>query len=593
MPNLRIAVARHNGRLISFMTCPVESYARQITSGAIPACKWVRFACQRHLDDLETGHERGLRWDQKAAERAIKFFRFLKHSKGEHAGKPFVLSPDQQFEIGSIFGWKRADGTRRFREAWIEKPRKMGKTTEAAGVGLYMTLGDGEAGAECYSVATKRDQAKLSHSEAKRMVRASPDLSRRVQVLRDNISVDATNSKYEPLGADANTADGLNPHCLIQDEVHAWKGREFWDVLDTAMGARRQPLKFSITTAAYDTREETVYDEQRKYAENVLSGRYPDDSFFAVIWSIDEGDDWQSESSWRKANPNLSVTVGIDYLRDKYHKAKGSPASINAFKRLYMNIRTKSVDGWLPMDLWDKCGLERFDEKELLGRDCWGGLDIANSSDLAAFVLVFPWEDGFRLLPWFWCPSEARDTRGKALRDVLSPWIEGGFIEATEGNEIDLNRIEERIKVCNSLYNIRGIAYDPFNATALAQNLTRDLGIAMEKFLQNIRQYNEPCRLLESLVRQGKFWHNAHPVLTWMAGNVTIKTDGINNQMPDRKKSANKIDGIPAAIMGLSWASLSQDDVSVYETRGILTLDKEDQPVPVMAAASYDEDEDF
>lgn len=534
--------------------CQVLSYARRVVAGKIPVCKWVKLACQRHLSDLESN--RGIWWDQKACDRALKFFGFLKHSKGEFAGKPFVLEPWQQFVIGCIFGWKRANGTRRFREAWIEIPRKNGKTQMAAAVALLLLIADLEGGAEVYSCATKRAQAKLSHDEAKRMVKRSPSLKKKVDVYRDNLSVESTDSKYEPLGADADTADGTNPSGLILDEVHAWKGREFWDVLDTASGARRQPLKFCITTAAVDSRTETVYDEQHKYAKNVLDDKYPDDSLFAVIYTIDDGDAWDDESIWAKANPNLGISVSLEYLRDKHRKAKGSPAAVNAFKRLYLNVRTASVDGWLPMDLWDRCGLTTFDAAELIGLDCWGGLDIANSSDLAAFVLIFRWEEGYRLLCWFWCPSDARDTRGQKLRELLAPWIDGEFIAATEGNEIDLKAIEERAKEAAVLYNLREIAFDPWNATATAQNLTAD-GIEMVKFPQNIRTFNEPARLLESLVRQGKLWHNANPVLTWMAGNVTIKQDGIGNMMPDRKKSANKIDGIPALIMGLARASMA------------------------------------
>jgi phage terminase large subunit-like protein len=541
--------------------CPVLAYARDITEGRIPACKWVKLACKRHLDDLANGEARGIWWDQKAADRAIRFFGFLKHSKGKSAGQPFVLSLWQKFVVGCVFGWKRADGTRRFRDAWLEVPRKMGKTTLAAGIALLLLVADNEMGCEVYSTATKRDQSKLSHGEAKRMVKASPALKKRIEIYRDNLSVESTNSKYEPIGADADTADGLNPHGLICDEVHAWKGREFWDVLDTAMGARAQPLKFCITTAAADSRQETVYDEQHKYAKNVLEGRYPDDALFALIYTIDADDDWTDEKSWAKANPNLGISVAIDYLRDKFRKAERSPSSANAFKRLYLNVRTASADGWLPMDLWDKCGLATFDPKELDGKDCFGGLDIANSSDLAAFVLIFPWEDGFRLIAFFWCPDEARDTRGQKLRDLLAPWVEAGFINATEGNEIDLKAIEECVKECASKYNLRQVAFDPWNATATAQNLMAH-GIAMFKFLQNIHNFNEPSRLFESLVRQCRLQHNANPVLTWMAGNVTMKSDGVGNMMPDRKKSANKIDGIPAGIMSLSQATLAPAESS-------------------------------
>lgn len=539
--------------------CPVRSYARDVVEGKIIACKWVKAACKRHLDDLNS--DRGIWWDQAACDRALKFFGFVRHSKGDFAGKVFILERWQKFIIGCLFGWKRADGSRRFREAWIEIPRKNGKTQMAAAVALLLLLADFEGGAEVYSAATKRDQAKLSHGEAKRMVKASKSLKRLVDVYRDNLSVEKTNSKYEPLGADADTADGLNPSGLILDEVHAWKGRDFWDVLDTAMGARRQPLKFCITTAGADSGQETVYDEQHKYAKRVLdeNDNHNDDAFFGIIYTIDDGDDWQNPKSWAKANPNLGVSVRLDYLQDKFNKANKSPASQNAFKRLYLNVRTASVDGWLPMEEWKKCGSANllFDENELLGKECFGGLDLANTGDLAAFVLVFPWDDGYRLLCWFWCPKEPRDTRAQKLRErILAPWIDAEWIEATEGNEIDYNRIREQINTCGTMYDIKQIAFDPYNATQFAQDLAED-GFEAWKFLQRIGIYNEPCRLFERLVREGKLWHNANPVLSWMAGNVTIRQDGIGNMMPDRKRSANKIDGIPAAVMALARASLA------------------------------------
>ena len=309
---------------------PVVEYMHGVQEGTIPACQLVRLAVERHARDLETGAERGLRFDREAAGYALRFFSFLRHSKGEWAGQPFALEPWQQFLIWAAFGWKRADGLRRFRTVYEEVPRKNGKTTMLAGLGLYLLTADGEPGAEVYSAATKRDQAKLSWTEAVRMRGASPSLSRMVQHFRasDNLSVEATASKFQPLGADADTMDGLNIHAALIDELHAHRTRAVVDVLNTATGSRRQPLIWEITTAGYD--RNSVCYEHHEYSRQVLEGTVEDDSWLAWISTIDEGDDWKDESTWAKANPNLGISVKLDDLRRKAEQAKRMPSAQNA-----------------------------------------------------------------------------------------------------------------------------------------------------------------------------------------------------------------------------------------------------------------------
>src|SRR5512139_1249755 len=292
-----------------------EQYIDDVVAGRVVACHWVQAACQRHVDDLKHGAERGLHFDREAAEHVLKFFTILKHSKGEWAGRPLVLEPWQQFLIWTLFGWKRADGTRRFRTAYIEVARKNGKSTIGAGVGLYLLAADGEPGAEIYSAATKRDQARITHLEAVRMVKASPMLRKRIRTFRDNLNIEGTASKFEPLGADADTLDGLNIHGAIIDEIHAHKTREVWDKLDTGTGARRQPLMFGITTAGYD--RQSLCWTLNEYSKKVLDGVIEDDTFFALIYTLDDGDDWQDETTWIKANPNLKVSKKNDDLRRK------------------------------------------------------------------------------------------------------------------------------------------------------------------------------------------------------------------------------------------------------------------------------------
>ena len=303
----------------------VTAYARAVLAGEISACELIKAACRRHLRDLEDGGSRGLAWRPDAAQFRIGFYpRFLRHSKGEWARKPFDLSPWQKFIVGSIFGWKRANGTRRYRYAYIEVPRKNGKSQLAAGIGLDMLLCDGEAGAEVYATATKKEQARIIFDEAKRMVANSPALKAEVKPFKLNLSVDQTASKFEPLSSDEKTLDGLNPHCVLVDELHAHKTRALLDVMDTAMGARRQPLIVIITTAG-DTAPGSVYANEHEYARNVLEGTLENDDVFAFVATLDKDDRWDDPEAWAKANPNWGVSVNFDDMRRQATKAKGSP----------------------------------------------------------------------------------------------------------------------------------------------------------------------------------------------------------------------------------------------------------------------------
>lgn len=552
--------------------CPVRSYAEAVVAGKVPACKWVKLACRRHLADLATGHERGLWWDQRAADHACEFFAFLRHSKGKWNDRPFVLSAWQAFIVGSLFGWKRADGTRRFRIAFVEVPRKNGKTTLAAGIALYLLVCDGEAGAEVYSAATKRDQAKLVFEDAKAFVARSPQLASIVERWKHSLQIPAARSKFEPLGADADTTDGLNPFVAVCDEIHAWKSRDLWDVLLTGMGARDQPLALPITTAGDFA--ESIYNELHTDVEQVLEGVVADDEVFGFIATVDAEDDWRDSAAWAKANPNLGVSLREDELATVIKRAERQPSGQNRVKRNRLNIRTAALDAWLRLDLWDRGGAA-FDDAELAGKPCFGGLDIANTSDLAAFVLAFPWglskgEPVYRVKCWFWCPGDADDATGERLRRKLFPWAQAGHVEFTEGSTIELARVEAVIKEAAGRYEIKGIAYDPWNAGATAQALIA-AGLDAKPFTQNCPTYNEPCRAFERAVIDGRLSHGGNPVLRWMASSCVVKTNGAGYMMPDRKRSRDKIDGIPAAVMAVAGEMKSRfeaDGPSIYETRG-------------------------
>ena len=543
-------------------------YARAVVAGKIPAGKWTRLACERHLRDLEDGADRGLVFDEAASQHAVEFFRFLKHSKGEWAGQVFELAPWQTFVVAVLFGWKNAAGLRRYRVAYIEVPRKSGKSTLAAGVGLYLFFADGEPGAEVYTAATKRDQARITHGEATRMVQASPALRRRIGVFRDNLHVVGTASKFEPLGADADFMDGLNVHGAIVDELHAHRTREVWDVLETATGSRRQPLLFSITTAGYD--RDSICWELHEYGQKVLEGILDDDTFFAYIAALDEGDDWADEAVWSKANPSLGVSVKLDDLRRKARKAKETPAAQNAFRRLHLCEWTQQEERWLDVGAWDACAFP-VDPEALRGRRCVAGLDLSSTTDLTALVLYFPNEEGpSEVLPFFWMPGDNVLQRSRSDRVPYTVWADAGHLELTEGNIVDYAAIRERVHDLAERYDLAEIAYDRWNATSLITQLQGD-ELTVVPFGQGFASMSAPTKELEKLVLGRQIAHGGHPVLRWNVSNAMVRQDPAGNYKLDRAKSRARIDGVVALAMAIGRGMVQQDeDRSVYDERGAL-----------------------
>lgn len=554
---------------------PVDAYAEAVVSGKIVAGELIRLACERHLRDLKTCKIRGLYFDHDAANHALEFFRFLRHSKGEWAGCTFQLEPWQQFIVGSIFGWKRADGTRRFRTAYVEVPRKNGKSTLAAGVGLYLFVADGEYGAEVYSAATKRDQAKIVWDEAANMVRRSPALATRIRVFsgKANMHIPETRSKFEPLGADADTLDGLNVHAAIVDELHAHKTRAVWDVLETATGARRQPLEFAITTAGTD--QNSICYELHEYAVDILKHIIQDDTFFVYIATIDEGDDWKDPRVWAKANPNLGVSVKIDDLVRKCEKAKKLPAAQNAFLRLHLNVWTQQVNRWIDLQLWDEqAGI--VDEENLRGRVCYGGLDLSSVSDIAAWVMVFPDEKDPELvdvLCRFWVPEAKLHDDQNRYRDQYRVWARAGFLKTTPGDAVDYGFIKAQILRDAQTYRLVDLNIDRlFQAHQLAIELQEE-GLTVVGMGQGFASMAAPMKEFERRLLARKIRHGGNPVLRWMADNVAVKQDPAGNLKPDKASSQGKIDGIVALVMALDRAMRHEKpQQSVYEDRGILVL---------------------
>ena len=528
---------------------------------------------ERQLRDLSNANKRGLIWDEAEAQRAVKFFGLLTHWKGPWAGKPVKLESWQEHcQIAPLFGWRNKDGTRRFREGYDEEPRKNGKTTKTAGIALFGLVADREEGAEIFAAATKRDQARILFRDSTKLIRRSRALRNQVELFKHSVTCPRLSGSFVPLSSDANSLDGLNPHMCLLDELHAHRTRELYDVLSTASGARSQPLLYCITTAGYD--RSTVCWERHDYAVKLLKQELEDDTFFTFISAADDGDDFQDPNVWAKANPNLGVSVTMDYLRRQAMKAVHSPSFENTFRRLHLNQWTEQQNRWLQMHLWDRC-FEDFDGTDLAGEICWAGLDLSKNRDTTALVLVFKIEGEYYLLPYFWIPLENARQREEESQVPYSAWARKGFINLTPGNVVDYREIMTVLRWAKEKFNLRRVAYDPYNATHFALE-AQDEGFEMLEFGQTWRNLADPTSEFEKLVTSANIHHNRHPVLEWQAGNVAIKRnlDGLIRPVKPGADDAKKIDGIVAAIMGLAQALRPDDSYrSVYEERGFAPLE--------------------
>jgi len=542
-----------------------------VLDGTIVAGRYVRLAVERHLRDLEGGFH----FDDEAADRAVMFIeRYCRHFEGEWAGKPFILDGWQLFIVRSIFGWLRDDGLRRFREVYVQVARKVGKSLLAAAIGLYLTIADHEPGAQVYSAATKRDQAKLTHNMAVRMVGASPELKEFVLVRRENISVERSFSKYEPLGGDADTLDGLNVHGAIIDELHAHKDRRVHDVIITATGARRQPVIFKITTAGFD--RHSVCWQQRERGIKALERTADDDTLFVFIAEPDEGDDWRDEAIWPKGNPDLAgdparANTKLDDLRRKARTAAESVQFLNEFLRLCLDMWTEQETCWITLDKWDACNLHPVDVEGLKGRTCYAGMDLSSNTDLTAIAYIFPPEDEdevYEVLVDLWIPQDGMRIRARRDRVPYEDWHAKGLIYATPGESIDYAFIKAKFMERASFFVVAELAYDRLRAGKLVQEFQEE-GVTVAPMGQSAVSMHEPCTELEKLVLGRQINHGGNPALRWMMGNMVVRSDESGNIRPDKKRSRERIDGIVALLMGAGRAIRHADTRSVYETRGV------------------------
>ncbi|NIO43332.1 MAG: terminase large subunit [Burkholderiales bacterium] len=502
-------------------------------------------------------------FDKKHAEYVLEFFpRFLKHVQGKFAGKPVELRPWQKACIGHLFGWKRPDGSRRYRECLLYVPRKNGKTTLCAGVGLYCLHAENEPGAQIYAAAADREQAALLHNPARTMNDSNPELASRAQTYRHSIT--RGDSYFKTISSDANTKHGYNTHVALIDEVHAHKSRELIDVLDTSTGAREQPIIFYVTTADY--MQPSICNEIYTRACKIRDGEITDKSFLPVIFEAGKEDDWTKVKTWKKANPNYGVSVSVDYFKRQFQKARDMPAFEFIFKRLHLNIRTDTVAKFLNMDSW-RAAPRAYIEP---GFELWGGLDMSSRQDLTAFVLAAPIGDLVALEAYFWIPEDTAETKERLDRVPYRAWEKAGHVRFCKGSQIDYAQVKRDIlEICKSR-NVREIAADPWNAGQLLQELEA-AGIELVEFGQTMRDMSDPTKEFAARVAAGEIAHNDNPVLTWNAGNATVRGDENENIRPVKKQSTGRIDGIVAAIMALARTTRSEDNKSPYEDRGLLT----------------------
>ena len=537
-------------------------------------------------------------YDKAAADFAVAFIESLCHTKGTWAGKPFELIDWQEQIIRDLFGTLKPNGYRQFNTAYIEIPKKQGKSELAAAVALLLTCGDGEERAEVYGCAADRQQASIVFEVAADMVRMCPALSKRVKILasQKRLIYTPTNSFYQVLSAEAYSKHGFNIHGVVFDELHTQPNRKLFDVMTKGSGdARMQPLYFLITTAGTDTH--SICYETHQKAKDIIEGRKIDPTFYPVIYGADESDDWTDPKVWKKANPSLDITVGIDKVKAACESAKQNPGEENAFRQLRLNQWVKQAVRWMPMEKWDKCAFS-VDEDELEGRVCYGGLDLSSTTDITSFVLVFPpslggaasvprlgdgfatsccpppdKDDKYIILPYFWIPEDNLTLRVNRDHVPYDVWERQGYLQTTEGNVVHYGFIEQFIEKLGERFNIREIAFDRWGAVQMVQNL-EGMGFTVVPFGQGFKDMSPPTKELMKLVLEQKIAHGGHPVLRWNMDNIYIGTDPAGNIKADKEKSTEKIDGAVATIMALDRAIRCGNDhgTSVYDERGILFI---------------------
>ena len=530
-----------------------EKYIDDVLKGRVLVCEHVKNAVNRYVSDRNSGWG----FSENYAQHAIDFIEQLEHTTGDYAGKPFALEGWQAFIVWNLFGFLNPDGSRRFTRSYIEVPRKNGKSTFSSAVMLYGLIADDESAAQVYSAATKLDQAMMVFSESVRVCQNLPWLSEALTVNNsvNNRRILYGQSVYKPLEWNPGKQDGLNAHFACIDEYHAHPNDELYNVLRNSMGARRQPMLFTITTAGFN-RESPCY-KHRNYCTSVLNGNIKDDALFSVIYTLDEGDDWADPTNWQKANPNWGISVYPRQLEQALTEAKEFVHKEVEFKTKLLNVWTDTAMTWINDSVWMDCA----ENENLQGALCYGGLDLASTGDFCAFSLYFPQTSSIRT--WYWLPMDSAYKRKDAAGASIRQWASDGFIELTEGNVTDYAFIKAKICELSTIYDIKDIAFDRFNASQLVIELQNE-GLQMYPFGQGFVSMSAPTKELERLTKDSRLKHDGNPVTRWMMGNVLLQTDPAGNIKINKAKSGDKVDGPVSIVMALGTAM--QDAAKVQES---------------------------
>lgn len=537
-----------------------NKWARSVISGKVPACKWVKLSCERHINDLKNSKKRDYpyKFEPKLAEKKILFVELLPHTKGEWALKRLKIKLEdwQKFGLAVTFGWvRKKDGYRRFRESYWEVPRKNGKSAIAAGVALNMFANDGEFGSEVYSGATTEKQAWEVFKPARLMVNRSPDLIEAAGILVNagSLEIPTDGSLFEPLIGDP--PDGQSPHCAIVDEYHEHPDARLYDTMQTGMGARRQPLIFTITTAGFNI-EGPCYDLRIRVQEMLL-GTVPDDELFGWIWTIDEGDDWTDPKVLVKANPNYDVSVYEDYLISQQRRAIQNAAKQNAFKTKHLNVWVSAKSAFFNMEQWNKCKDTSLKIEDFINDACLICVDLSSKIDIAARInLFYRIIDGkihyYSIAPRFYLPYDTvYNGDEKQVIERYQKWLNQDLLTVCDGYENDLNEIAEDITSDAESLKVQEVPYDEWGGFQISKQID-EAGYTSIKIPKNTKTFSPAMKEMEAAIAAGRFHHDGHPILSWMFGNVISKTGKNDTEFPDKEKSFKKIDGAVACMMGVS-----------------------------------------
>mgnify|MGYP003635935528 FL=1 len=559
------------------MIAPVDRCARYIDAvitGEILACRYVKLACERQVRDLGRAGDDDFPYffDETKGNRVCLFIEGLSHIKGKWAGSLIALEDWQCFVLCVAFGWVNEEGNRRYRTTYGEVPRKNAKSTLTSGVGLYMLAADNEGGAECYSAATTRDQAKIVWQDAWRMAKGAKWLQQPkygVETSARSIYCEKSSSLFQPLSSEGNSLDGLNIHFAGVDELHAHKTREVFDVLETGTGARAQSMLWLITTSGFNLAG--ICYEQREYLVKILEGVAVDETYFGFIYTIDEGDDWADPATHQKANPNWGVSVFPDDVARLCRKAMEMPSAQNNFLTKRLNVWCNADTAWMNMTKWHAAADRTLDIDDFIGQPCKLGLDLASKTDIAAKAYLFERDGHYYYFGEYYLPEETIENGNNAS---YKGWLIDGHLTETFGAVIDHAEIKQGIIDDHSRFDVQEVSFDPWNATMLSSALM-DEGCVMVEIRATVQNFSEPMKWLEALILDGRFHHTGCPLMTWMVSNIVAHTDKKDNIYPNKARPENKIDGVIALLMALNRYINIENENSLnnaYAERGIRTL---------------------